>query len=280
MSPILLDVLGETLQITLFIMAMMIIVDAVNIWSRGKIAVLLRGKHKSRQYVVASFIGTIPGCLGGFTDVTLYMHGLISFGALAGSMIASSGDEAFVMLAMFPETALLLFAILFVTGIIGGIATDYIAKKFNMVTCTDCPELVVHDTERNLKHFLTEHVYHHIIKKHIWRIALWTFGALLVVQVGFQYLHIEEISTGYKLLLLFLGALIGLIPESGPHLIFVTLFASGVIPFSVLLTSSMVQDGHGMLPLLSYSVKDSIKIKAFNFVFGITFGLILFAFGL
>ncbi len=243
MGPIIIDVLEETLQITLFIAAMMIIVDAVNIWTRGKIAGLLRGKSKSRQYVIASFIGTIPGCLGGFTDVTLYMHGLISFGALAGSMIASSGDEAFVMLAMFPETAIILFMILFVTGIFGGIITDYLAKKFNMKTRTDCPELVIHDTERNLKHFLTEHVYHHIIKKHIWRIALWTFGALLFVEVGFQYLHLEEISTGYKLLLLFLGALIGLIPESGPHLIFVTLFANGVIPFSVLLTSSIVQDG-------------------------------------
>ncbi len=279
MQTIIINVIGETFQITLFITAMMIIVDAVNIWSRGRIANLLKGKSKSRQYVIASFIGTIPGCLGGFTDVTLYMHGLISFGALAGSMIASSGDEAFVMLAMFPETAVILFAILFVAGIVGGILTDFLARKFNMETCRDCPELVVHDTERNLKHFLTEHVFHHIIKKHIWRIALWTFGALLVVQIGFQYLHIEEISTGYKLLLLFLGALIGLIPESGPHLVFVTLFANGVIPFSVLLTSSMVQDGHGMLPLLSYSVKDSIKIKAFNFVYGIVLGLILFAAG-
>lgn len=280
MSTILINVLEETLQITLFITAMMIFVDAVNIWTRGKIAGLLQGKSKSRQYVIASFIGTIPGCLGGFTDVTLYMHGLISFGALAGSMIASSGDEAFVMLAMFPETAIILFLILFVTGIFGGIVTDYLAKKFNIKTRTDCPELVVHDTERNLKHFLKEHVYHHIIKKHIWRIALWTFGALLFVEIGFQYLHLEQISSGYKLLLLFLGALIGLIPESGPHLIFVTLFATGVIPFSVLLTSSIVQDGHGMLPLLSYSVKDSIKIKGFNFMFGIILGLILFAAGL
>jgi hypothetical protein len=70
-----------------------------------------------------------------------------------------------------------------------------------------------------------------------------------------------------------------LIPESGPHLIFVTLFAEGLIPFSVLLTSSIVQDGHGMLPLLSYSVKDSVIIKAFNFFFGIILGLIVFGFG-
>ena len=279
MYDILVNVIKETLQITLLVTVMMILVDALNIWSKGKIALLLRGKSKSRQYAVASFIGTIPGCVGGFTDVTLYMHGLISFGALAGSMIASSGDEAFVMLAMFPETALILFLILFITGTVGGRLTDFLVQKFNIITCTDCPEMVIHDTERNLRHFFKEHIFKHIIKKHIWKVALWTFGALLVISLGFQYLHIEEITSEYKLLLLFLGALIGLIPESGPHLIFVTLFANGFIPFSVLLTSSIVQDGHGMLPLLSYSIKDSIKIKIINFSLGIILGLILFAAG-
>ena len=279
MYDILINVIKETFQITLLVTVMMILVDALNIWSKGKIALLLRGKNKSRQYAVASFIGAIPGCVGGFTDVTLYMHGLISFGALAGSMIASSGDEAFVMLAMFPGTALILFLILFITGTVGGRLTDFLVKRFNIITCTDCPEMVIHDTERNLKHFFKEHIFKHIIKKHIWKVALWTFGALLVISLGFQYLHIEEITSEYKLLLLFLGALIGLIPESGPHLIFVTLFANGFIPFSVLLTSSIVQDGHGMLPLLSYSIKDSIKIKIINFSLGIILGLILFAAG-
>jgi len=48
---------------------------------------------------------------------------------------------------------------------------------------------------------------------------------------------------------MFLAVVIGIIPESGPHLIFVTLFAQGSIPFSILLASSIVQDGHGMLSL-------------------------------
>ena len=100
MVDILINVIKETFQITLLVTIMMMLVDAVNIWSKGKMALLLRGTSQSRQYVVASFIGAIPGCVGGFTNVTLYMHGLVSFGALAGSMIASSGDEAFVMLAM------------------------------------------------------------------------------------------------------------------------------------------------------------------------------------
>jgi len=78
---------------------------------------------------------------------------------------------------------------------------------------------------------------------------------------------------------LLIGALIGIIPESGPHLIFVMMYAQGLVPFSVLLTTSFVQDGHGMLPLLSYSLKDSVLIKVFNLVFGLLVGGILFAMG-
>lgn len=92
-------------------------------------------------------------------------------------------------------------------------------------------------------------------------------------------MHLEQFTSQYKIVFLIVGALVGLIPESGPHLIFVTLFAQGLIPFSVLLTSSIVQDGHGMLPMLSYSLKDSIKLKAFNFVIGLTIGLIFYAIG-
>jgi hypothetical protein len=79
---------------------------------------------------------------------------------------------------------------------------------------------------------------------------------------------------------LLLGALTGVVPESGPHLIFVMMYAQGLVPFSVLFTTSFVQDGHGMLPLLSYSIQDSILIKAFNLVFGITIGATRFALGI
>ncbi|MHB1686435.1 MAG: putative manganese transporter [Ignavibacteriaceae bacterium] len=173
MKSILLNVIEDTVQITLLVTVMMILVDLINVWTKGKIEAFLKGKAKGTQYVVASLIGTVPGCVGGFTNVSLYLHGLISFGALSGSMISVSGDEAFVMLALFPKWAMILFAVLFVA-------------------------------------------------------------------VGLKYIHLKEFTSQYKIAFLFLGALIGLFPESGPHLIFVSLFAKGLVSFSVLLTSSMV----------------------------------------
>ncbi len=279
MLTLLEKLLLETLQITLLVAGMMIAVDALNVWTKKKIAAFLQGKRSYRQYVLSSLIGTVPGCIGGFTNVSLYMHGLISFGALAGSMIAVSGDEAFVMLAMFPQQALLLFAVLFVVGCLGGWFIDGTVKRLHIKTCENCREMVTHSTEKSVPHYMKVHVYEHIIKKHLWKTALWTFGALAVVEIGLQYLHLEEFTSQYKIAFLFLGALVGLVPESGPHLIFVTLFAQGLVPFSVLLTSSIVQDGHGMLPMLSFSLGDSVKIKVFNLALALLVGLTVFAAG-
>ena len=279
MSSVLHSVIIETVQVTFFVFTMMVIVDLVNLWTRGKIIYFLRKGREWRQYVVTSLIGAMPGCFGAFTNVSLYVHGMISFGALTGAMAAASGDEAFVMLAMFPKTALILFALLFLIGIAVGFVTDRIVKKMKIQTCQDCGEQLIHDTHGGFSHYLKEHVWHHIVKRHLWKTALWTFGALIVVRMGMETWDLSSITAEYTLGLFFLGALLGLIPESGPHLIFVTMFANGLIPFSVLFTSSFVQDGHGMLPLLSYSVKDSILVKVFNLSFGLALGLVLYAFG-
>ena len=269
----------ETLKIVLLVFTMMVLVDLINVWTRGKIRVFIGEKKKYRQYFVASFIGSLPGCLGSFTNVSLYIHGLISFGALAGAMAAASGDEAFVMLAMFPKTALILIAILLLLGIFMGWIIDKTVKKLNIKTCSDCENQQYHPDEKGIVHYITEHIWGHIVKKHLWKTALWTFGALLVVEIGLHYFNLKSFSHNYPVLLLIIAAFMGLIPESGPHMIFVTMFACGLVPFSVLFTSAFVQDGHGMLPMLSYSVKDSVLIKIFNLVFGTGIGLIIYLIG-
>jgi hypothetical protein len=279
MIETLIKIIKETIQVSVLVAIMMILVDLLNVFTKQKLEAFFKNAKKYRQYLLASLIGTVPGCIGGFTNVSLYIHGLISFGALAGSMIAVSGDEAFVMLAMFPKDALILFSILFVIGIFSGWLIDVIVKRYKISTCDNCAEMVIHLQEKNFKHYVKDHIYGHIIKKHLWKTALWTFGALTVVEIGLRYLNLEEFTSQYTILFFLVGALVGLLPESGPHLIFVTLFAQGLIPFSVLLTSSIVQDGHGMLPMLSYSFSDSVKLKLFNFAIGISVGLIFFAMG-
>jgi hypothetical protein len=269
----------ETVKIMLLVFLMMVIVDLLNIWTKGKLSRFLRNGPKIKQYITASSLGALPGCYGAFTNVSLYVHGLISLGALTGAMAAASGDEAFVMLALFPKTAIVLIIILFILGILVGWIVDEVIVKVKFKTCIDCKEQQIHSHKRGFLHYLKEHIWKHILRKHLWKTGLWTFGALLFVEFGVQYLHLNSFSTQYPLLLLLFAALLGLIPESGPHMIFISLFANGIIPFSVLFTSAFVQDGHGMLPMLAYSVKDSVLIKAMNLGIGTSLGLILFFMG-
>ena len=70
-----------------------------------------------------------------------------------------------------------------------------------------------------------------------------------------------------------IAVLLGLIPESGPHLIFVTLFAEGSLPLSILLASSVVQDGHSALPLLAETKQGFVWVKAINLTIGLAVGL-------
>jgi hypothetical protein len=334
-------VISHSLMITLFVFVMMVIIDYVNVLTRGRMEEAVKG-GKWRQYTLASFLGSTPGCLGAFMNVSFYAHGLLSFGAIVGGMVATSGDEAFVMLALFPKKALLLFTLLFVLGIIGAWLSDKTASRIGIIPCENCELQIVH-AEDNCQcfeitalikfsklalvrylilfvlalsivavtagqigpqmwnwvritllfslaiatcilftvpeHYLDEHIWQHLIKEHLWRVFLWTFFALLLITLGLKYWNIEAFVKAHLAWVFLTCALVGLIPESGPHLVFVVMFANGLVPFSILLTSSIVQDGHGMLPMFSYSLKDALLIKLFNLLLALLVGLPLFLLG-
>ena len=340
----------HALMITFFVFVMMLLVDFIEIASKGRMSGIIKG-GPWRQYTLASFLGSTPGCLGAFMNVSLYVHGLISFGAIVGGMIATSGDEAFVMLAQFPGTALALFGLLFVLGIVFAWISDRIIPHIGFTPCEACIDAhceeclpgkgnqeSIRDIFRpanliknfqNLgftrflllvlivsfmvlittgtlgpptwdwkritficlsvftlviiiicsEHYLESHIWEHIIKKHLFSVFLWSFGALLFVHWGLSFWNLDSFIHDHMLWVLLIGALMGIIPESGPHLIFVMMYAQGLIPFSVLFTTSFVQDGHGMLPLLSYSLKDSVLIKIFNLIFGLSVGSFFYVLG-
>jgi hypothetical protein len=122
-------------------------------------------------------------------------------------------------------------------------------------------------------HFLRKHLWDHVIRRHLLRIFLWTFGAFLVIHVGLEFLHFDRWISQNLLGVLMLALAVGLIPESGPHILFISLYAAGTIPMSILLANSIVQDGHGSLPLLAETRKDFLKMKAVNLAAGLVIGL-------
>lgn len=336
----------EAILITGLVVIIMMVIESLNIGSRGQLFSRI-GKNSFGQILLASGLGAIPGCMGGFATVSLYTHRLVSFGALVATLVATAGDEAFFMLALFPGKAMYLFGILFVLALIFGFLADrfvmFRQKKGLQPVREDIPEeniFPIHDehcvnkkntftwkrltmiagvcifllvtvsgvveaftnstivSEDSSKfvlsavsgeawihvlfvimaivvlfvlclwpdHFVEEHLWGHIIKRHFIKIFSWTFSVLAVIALLSAFADVNSWISENVLWMFVLAILIGMIPQSGPNMIFVTLFAGGVIPFPILLANSIVQDGHASLPLIAESRRSFFMAKALKIV--------------
>ena len=349
MLHLLTDILRNSILITGLVIVMMMLIESLNIESGGSFFNGLK-RTKTGQVIFSALLGSIPGCVGGFASVSLYTHRMISFGALIAMMIASSGDEAFMIVAMVPGKAIMIFAILFAIAVVSGIATDFVCDRLSVKTHgigagliedTHCKQdfevhehagktrrltwkrvvmflgvlvfvaalasgILDHDhggpaetspgkidllDEKWMQylfaglslivlaflcfasdHYVERHLWDHIVRKHLPTIFAWTFGVLLAVGVGMKYVDMSGWISDNTALMILLAAAIGMIPESGPHLVFVTLYASGIVPLPVLLASSISQDGHSSLPLLAESKKSFAAAKLINFIIALIVG--------
>lgn len=345
----LIEVIRQTIMITSLVLVMMLLIEYINVVSKGLWSKNL-SNSRLKQMVLATLLGMIPGCIGGFAAVSMFTHNLIRFGALTAAMIASTGDESFVMFSMFPGKALFLNVAIFFVAIGAGLLVNLIFKKV-YVPYPGKTHMKIHTHEvepqkhswklalsniRNISfqravllmglllflfgiitgqfehgsheimntsshshaewgvetflfialgliglyvlvlvdaHFLEEHLWEHIIRKHFARIFLWTFGALLGISLLLHYVDITPWLAQNRLIVLSIALLIGIIPQSGPNLIFVSLFYQGTLPFSILFANSIVQDGHSSLPLLAESKKSFFLVKGINLIIGLIAGL-------
>ena len=119
---------AHAVMITGFVFVMMLVIEYLNVLSGGLWQEGFQGS-RVKQYLLAGLLGVTPGCLGAFAVVALYSHRLVSMGAVVTAMIATSGDEAFVMFSMVPKTALILSLILLLIGLAAGFLTDLIFGK-------------------------------------------------------------------------------------------------------------------------------------------------------
>ncbi|MBP5318366.1 MAG: arsenic efflux protein [Paludibacteraceae bacterium] len=339
------NALLSTLLVSGLVIIMMMLIESLHLSVRGTFAGWL---HRNRfgQVVMSALLGLIPGCMGGFAAVSLYTHGLLGFGALVAMMIASSGDEAFVLMAMAPGDAFWLFLLLFVIALVcGGLLELIPAIRRRHPLCTDIEELPASEKiltrNRKLRHwfwqrsllavalfvfmvallggflepaghlpasdlsainsfwldeewmywvfglfmvllllvvlfgkdqFVRQRLWQHVVVKHYPALFAWTFGVLFLINVGQQFVDLTAWVSNNVAIMVLLAALIGLIPESGPHLLFVTLYVGGIVPLPVLLASSVSQDGHASLPLLAESKLDFLRAKLVNLAVGLVAG--------
>ena len=401
MLHILIDTFRDSILITGIVIIMMMMIESFNLEKHSGFFEKTGGSSL-KQVLLAAILGSIPGCIGGFAAVSLYSKRLIGFGALTAMMIASCGDEAFVMLAMMPDRALLIFAILFLLAVFCGTGVDFYIKQRGLrkgavmegrdsslalrmtgkealrmtgkealrmtgkeadrMTGKEVPgmgekneegeadsSLTLRMTEKEaeritgeedrrrsltlyrvvltaatvffavalacgwLDHshaapekgrmhidllsewwmnmifailciamavilcfrpdrFIKETLWHHILSRHLPVIFAWTFGVLLLIGILSEYIDISRWVSSNPAIMILLAVAIGIIPESGPHLIFVSLYAGGLVPFPVLLASCISQDGHSALPLLAEDKKSFAYTKLFKCVIALAAG--------
>lgn len=367
-----LAIIKQTLIITIFVLGMMMVIEYINVSTKGVLSKRLQ-KSPWIQIIIGALMGAIPGCLGSFTMVSLYVHRVVSFPALVTTMIATSGDEAFFMFSLFPREALILTITLFVISIVVGIVLQCTMKnKFiglsaegnfplhgdecgchhkndkhhhslsnkylsptRLALLGSCLLIIIliltgildgshelndlmggsaaelhehihggdcehgHHHEHHgideadwirvsllvifgflifvtvtaKEHFLQEHLWGHVVKVHLLKIFLWSFAVILGLTIINNYIDVQSWISNNLFITLILALLLGIIPQSGPNLIFVILFAQGSLPISILLASSAVQNGHGSLPLLAESSKAFAINKAINILVGLAIGI-------
>ena len=394
-------ILQQTLIITTLVIGMMMVIEFINVRTGGLWSKRLQ-KSPWIQILFAIVMGVIPGCLGTYTVVSLYVHRVVNFPALIAALISTTGDESFFMFSLFPEKALLInliiigiavavavvlqltmknkfiglqnkemsfpihenescshdhhhhhhsvkkniknisfvrallitfsvgVLILVLSGIVdgshhlnllmGGQTEESVIHSFEsqqdhkatrLQDCSDdhhhCHH---HETEAQSstvhhhhdhggeadwiriilivlfvviliinivaeEHFLEEHMWQHVIKVHLPKIFLWTFGVILCLTILNNFVNIQDLIDSKPLIVLLLAILIGLIPQSGPHLIFLILFANGDLPLGIFLANCIVQDGHGALPLLAESRKAFFVSKGIKVGLALIIGFIL-----
>ena len=391
-------ILQQTLIITTLVIGMMMVIEFINVRTGG----LWSKKLQARpwiQILFAIIMGIIPGCLGTYTVVSLYIHRVLNFPALIAALITTTGDEAFFMFSLFPEKALLINLILIAIAVVVAVVLQLTMKnKFvglqnkelsfpihehescshthhhhhsvksniknisfvrallitlsvgvltlvlsgvidgshhlNLLMGGQSEESVIHSigSQQSMvnsqlptvnchnhhhedngqqttvnchshdhggeadwiriilivlfaaillivivaeEHFLEEHLWEHVIKVHLPKIFLWTFGVILCLTILNNFVNIHNLIDTRPFIVLMVAILIGLIPQSGPHLIFLILFANGDLPLGIFLANCIVQDGHGALPLLAESRKAFFVSKGIKVALAILVGVLI-----
>lgn len=118
---------GAFLQVGVFVGAVLLIFGLINYKREGKLISFLE-KKKKLQPIFGSLLGLSPGCGGAIFVMPLYLKGTVTFGTIVATLIATTGDSAFVLMSTLPKKYFIVSAICFFVAII----TGYIVDKFHI----------------------------------------------------------------------------------------------------------------------------------------------------
>ncbi|WP_350344296.1 putative manganese transporter [Proteinivorax tanatarense] len=111
-------------------------------------------------------------------------------------------------------------------------------------------------------------------------VGFMAFELLVLGAGGGDYAAGEQVIEGVLLTAglasVFVAVAVGIIPGCGPQIIFVALFAQGLVPFAALIANAISQDGDALFPVLAMDRRSAIYATLINKIPALAMGLFIF----
>ncbi len=114
-------------QVSAFVATTLLLFYGVERLFNFELGVALRNS-KHFQIPLSALLGATPGCGGAVVVVAAYTAGNVSFGAVVATLTATMGDAAFLLIAVRPDTAMIVLPMSFAVGIFTGFIVDKVNK--------------------------------------------------------------------------------------------------------------------------------------------------------
>ncbi len=129
LEVILVSMRDAFLAVTVFVAAMVLLFSWIQYKTAGKFVEWVQ-EHKRFQPLFGALMGLTPGCGGAIIVMPMYTRGIVSYGTVIATLIATLGDSAFVLIgAAISDSAmvrpvLLVHVISLLVGVVWGYLVD------------------------------------------------------------------------------------------------------------------------------------------------------------
>lgn len=150
---------GSFIEVTVFVGIILLLFSFID-YKRQETFVSTIAKSEKYQPLIGSLLGIIPGCGGSILVMPLYVKGTVTFGTVVATLIATTGDSAFILLTQTPRDFLIITPICFIVGAAVGYIVDYYKIGAWLKKRTTRGEIVDLEKEHEEAEALLDDLYH------------------------------------------------------------------------------------------------------------------------
>lgn len=146
------------IQVTVFVGAVLLIFGYIDYLLSGRLVQKI-GAAKKLQPVIGAFLGLTPGCGGAIFVMPLFPRGIVSFGTVIATLLATMGDSAFVLMSVMPKQWVLVSIISFFVAVSVGYIVDLTPigdRLLEKYQATQAKKAKAHQGHQDLDHSIFE----------------------------------------------------------------------------------------------------------------------------